>query len=594
MNSRGDSRLTAFARLSGAILLLLLWPGLAAAGEEKEIGTWGCLFAYWGSCAPDGLGRGPEDFWTYPGIGQDAKVRVSCKITNTSWTEECNGRYYIAVHGLWGSTFGARLTCPEGYLVNFDQCVEINPPRSDKNCPLPAGSPVDAVTGVNAQTVIDWGSQPPAARASTPLAAGRMPELRRHYSSQFDGLYTPFPSRLGNGWRTNFDALTYWVGDLATAWAIHVQLPDAGEITYILENGVWKPKIPAQIYSYFMLWDRPRTDVTTTLTANATTVTLRKADGTRYVFNSKGQLWQIIAPDGYTQTLTYTGQLHTRVTDSRGGWINLIYGPEGSAWAGLLVVAQFSDGALIRYSYEDRSQAGRKVKYSQTTGTNQWALKTVTYPDTTPSIIDNPRTVYEYLDNMYRPYLIATATNRPSPQPTTWSTTKWTYDVKKRVTSVERSIGKERWAYNYDDAKQQVTVTDPQRRNYTYARQISSEGLTKLRLLTFSRTSLPRSSPTPAPAPTARSPIDDLICKLTGKCSCPVDQKERCKVVTDYCIESCVLAYDNVALQDLQSMYFQRCLAQCRFDYECPGGIDYPDDGWDQGKIGTPRPWLGK
>ena len=228
----------------------------------------------------------------------------------------------------------------------------------------------------------------------------------------------------------------------------------------------------------------------------------------------------------------------------------------------------------------------------KTTGQGQWALRLVSSPPTTPSQGYVPTTTYEYLDNRYRPYLITTVTNKPSPEPTTWSTTTWTYDVKKRVTSVERSPGRERWEYRYDDAKQQVTVTDPQGRQMLYSRQVGSDGLTKLSLLAFSRTSVPRSSPR-SPA-TVRSPIDNWLCKLTGKCSCRFDQEERCKLITDHCIESCVLAYDNVALQDLQSMYFQRCLAQCRFDYECPGGIDYPDDGWDQGKIGTPRPWLGK
>ena len=61
---------------------------------------------------------------------------------------------------------------------------------------------------------------------------------------------------------------------------------------------------------------------------------------------------------------------------------------------GSLVVVQGSNGSLIRYSYVDRSQArrARGGKDRLTNNTNQWALKTVTYPDTTPSITDNPRT----------------------------------------------------------------------------------------------------------------------------------------------------------------------------------------------------------
>ena len=58
------------------------------------------------------------------------------------------------------------------------------------------------------------------------------------------------------------------------------------------------------------------------------------------------------------------------------------------------------------------------------------------------------------------------------------STTRWTYGATKSVTSVERSAGGELWEYEYDDAKQQVTVTEPEGSEMAYDSVRGSDGLT--------------------------------------------------------------------------------------------------------------------
>jgi hypothetical protein len=68
------------------------------------------------------------------------------------------------------------------------------------------------------------------------------------------------------------------------------------------------------------------------------------------------------------------------------------------------------------------------------------------------------------------------------------------------------------------------------------------------------------------------------------------DDTARCEVVKESCYEHCSdMALDNRALPDKQSMNFHRCINQCLFDQNC-GGEHYLD-GWDNGKLGTPRPW---
>lgn len=63
----------------------------------------------------------------------------------------------------------------------------------------------------------------------------------------------------------------------------------------------------------------------------------------------------------------------------------------------------------------------------------------------------------------------------------------------------------------------------------------------------------------------------------------------RCDAVEDECYEHCQMALDNCALPDMQTMNYHRCINQCMFDQNC-GGQNY-SDGWDNSRLGTPKPW---
>jgi RHS repeat-associated protein len=71
------------------------------------------------------------------------------------------------------------------------------------------------------------------------------------------------------------------------------------------------------------------------------------------------------------------------------------------------------------------------------------------------------------------------------------------------------------------------------------------------------------------------------------------DDSGRCEKISEECRNQCSDFLDTQPRIDLQSMHFHRCVNQCRFDQGC-GGNDYGEgwnDGWDNGKLGTPRPW---
>jgi hypothetical protein len=56
--------------LVGLFLFSVAWtngsPVARTADDQEEVGVWRCALAKLSSCPPDGEGRGPEDFWTFP------------------------------------------------------------------------------------------------------------------------------------------------------------------------------------------------------------------------------------------------------------------------------------------------------------------------------------------------------------------------------------------------------------------------------------------------------------------------------------------------------------------------------------------------
>ena len=162
-------------------------------------------------------------------------------MTDTSWTERCTGRVAVLlIHPYTDGSFGASLTCPTGYVRRNGQCIEV-----DRGCQPPKHplvGPVDAATGQIAGSATDWTST-----GTDPLL------LQRFYVSQSSALATPARSRLGNAWRTNFDAAAVWSGDLSSTRLIHIVLPSADEVSFALRNGSWQRVLPRSCHCLSML-----------------------------------------------------------------------------------------------------------------------------------------------------------------------------------------------------------------------------------------------------------------------------------------------------------------------------------------------------
>jgi YD repeat-containing protein len=214
----------------------------------------------------------------------------------------------------------------------------------------------------------------------------------------------------------------------------------------------------------------------------------------------------------------------------------------GTPASGLLAIARTSDGKVMHYQYEDRSQAGRKVKDQMTSGTNQWALKSVNN-----LVRGFPGTEYQYLDNAYRPYLITMVTNKPSKGAWTWTTSRFTYDVKRRVTSAERTPSGERWQYAYDDAKQQVIVTDNLGRATGYSRVVGADGISRL---------VPISPGLPSTS--FNNPSRTLLGRVQGL----ANAKQDCSLEKD-CHEYCTAKCIGVGLGSDAPFCYWKCMREC-------------------------------
>ncbi|WP_374330253.1 RHS repeat-associated core domain-containing protein [Aestuariivirga sp.] len=370
----------------------------------------------------------------------------------SDYYEQCWGELRL-FRNLYTYEFGAWLDCPSGTTAIQGQCIDPKDLPVDQTCPLSLGNPVDVLTGRKHEKVTDWTSG-----GAYPLT------LERNYSSFTTIVGAPRRSSLGPAWRTNFDAAASWNADkLEMAGNIHIVLPNS--LVYSFANyGGWKPVVPSW-NGYYFTWDKDklRTDIDVSLSVSSTGLVLRIQDGTRYLFNASGQLVQILYVGGYSQSLSYADGLMVRVTDNLGRWLAFAYGQPNVPDQVIKVTT--SDGTQILYSYEDRYALNTPPGYPvRPYSYDYFALKSVTYPDSTPSPADNPRQVYSYVDDPDNPFLLASITDERGVV-----TASWTYDDKLRATSSRHAGGADLWQFAYDDAGNKVTVTNPLGRKTVYA-----------------------------------------------------------------------------------------------------------------------------
>jgi YD repeat-containing protein len=341
---------------------------------------------------------------------------------------------------------GATLACEGAEKRSGTGCYI--PLEKDNLCVARVGNPVDARLGVKHETAVDYsvGGEPALA-------------LQRSYWSElrYEAGKGANASRLGNAWRTNFDAvLTFLSGSgTGTPSRVVAVLPDAREVIF-----EWNSSTSAyRAVAYHPIYDYigPAPNVTERLAKVGATWELSTLEDVAYVFDTDGRLTTIRHRGGYTQTLTWsTAGKNTEVNDNLGRALTFSYGPYG-----LLSEVTVPGGDKIKYSYFDKSTPGEYDIPS--TPHTEYVLASITYPDTTPATdSDNPKVQYHYEHATLR-YLLTGKTDERGIRIATW-----TYNAEGKVTQAERAGGLDRYTFAHDTANGKTTVTNPLNKQTVY------------------------------------------------------------------------------------------------------------------------------
>jgi len=184
-----------------------------------------------------------------------------------------------------------------------------------------AGEPITIGTGNVYEPVTDYQS-----------AGENALMFARFYNSM--GEPTSLAATLGARWRSTFDRYLRISPSLDQATTATAERADGQLLSFSLQGSVWTSD----------------SDVDLNLTQNGTTWTLTDRDDTvetyTMVGTGKALLSSIEARDGYTQTLSYTSNVLTSVTDSYGRKLAFAY------QSGLLQTVTTPGGLVLTYSYD--------------------------------------------------------------------------------------------------------------------------------------------------------------------------------------------------------------------------------------------------
>jgi RHS repeat-associated protein len=285
-------------------------------------------------------------------------------------------------------------------------------PQSKPDCPCDGsqlgsrGEPIDIGSGNLFEQVTDYTTV-----GQNPLA------FIRYYNSMATS--NTLATTLGQNWRSNYDRYL----QLISASAVEAERPDGKVVGFNLVGSVWTPD----------------TDVDMTLTNSGSTWTLTDHDDTIETYTASGSvgtLNSIALPNGYTQTLNYTGSVLTSVSDSYSRSLSFTY--TGTVLTGVST----PDSATLTYGY--------------TSVGSQNLLTSVTY-NTSPTTSQ----IYSYTNVSY-PFALTGITDENGN-----SYASWSYDGTGRCTMSEHAGGADEVQVTYNYANN-VTVTNPLGEQETY------------------------------------------------------------------------------------------------------------------------------
>ena len=323
---------------------------------------------------------------------------------------------------------------------NF-QCKLVQP-----GCTAKKAHPVEVYSGRVVESVVDWTD-----------ATGHL-QLERNYSSLVSSLGAPTNSRFGNNWRSEFDSRASYFDRLIPPFnssRIHILMADGVEIIFQWQSTKWQPVFDAGTLNSPSVrnW-QPLKDVNYSILATAPNVVMQAPDGKKFTYNYDGFLVQTEEIGGYKQFLYYAGAKNVGVTDNLGRKLVFEYFRD-EAKKNYVKSATLPDGNKIYFNYAERMLAIPGIAFGPMLH-DSYVLSEVIYPDTTPvSFLDNPRMIYDYLNDYRFPNALTRVVNE-----TGSIIGEWAYDTEGRAVSARDYGATVASTFTYDDVNKKVTYAN--------------------------------------------------------------------------------------------------------------------------------------
>ena len=337
----------------------------------------------------------------------------SCTTAQPCFGIQMGGGFMNGSYGIWYADSSIGQVCSDGsYAPTGQSCVA----KSLGHCRCGIADPIDVGSGNVYETATDYET-----------AGQNQLRFVRYYNSRAS--FNTVTAGLAGFWRSNYDRYIR----ILSSGSVIAKRPDGQQISFVLINGTWTTD----------------PDIDTTLSSSGTTWTLQGPDDTveTYTTNSLGNfasLNTIHARNGYTQTLTWSGQQISSITDSYNRTLTFSYSN------GLLSSVTTPDGTTISYGYTAIS------------GSFGYNLTSVTYPTSPASTV-----TYQYANTALPNALTGIIDENGN----TFAT--WTYDGFSRgLTSARGGAGLNAnltsVAYNDTNGSRTVTSAGGVTDTYTF------------------------------------------------------------------------------------------------------------------------------
>jgi len=272
-------------------------------------------------------------------------------------------------------------------------------------------------------------------------------------AAAYSGATTPYQSRFGFAWRSQYDRFIGALSGLSTSSTqIDAYRGDGNPVHFILSSGVWYVSYWNRATGAYSAATDPRHNVDLRLTTDGTYWYIQDQNNTVDKYDMTGKLVRVDYRGGYYQSFTYDGSgNNTVITDSFGRTLTFTYLANG-----LVDTMTDPTSGVTHYTYTDRSGIG----ITPTTGTvGFWALSTVQYPDGKTLTY-----LYEDNTNWINRFALTGITDENGNR-----FAIWTYDsTTGRALSSQHAGGAELTTISYDDVANTRTVTNALGRQSVY------------------------------------------------------------------------------------------------------------------------------